>query len=74
MSEAYQQQNRDSDANKIIKKIQKRYDSVQERLESGRSHSLDAGSIQAIYKQNQEVFSIVTQNEVGRRRYRGSKK
>lgn len=74
MSEAYQQQNRDSDANKIIKKIQKRYDSVQERLESGRSHSLDAGSIQAIYKQNQEVFSIVTQNKVGRRRYRGSKK
>ncbi|NLT11284.1 MAG: tetratricopeptide repeat protein [Clostridiaceae bacterium] len=73
MAEAYQQNNRESDANKVMKKIQKRYESVQERLESGRSHSLDATSIQAIYKQNQEVMSIVSQNKLEHRRFRGTK-
>jgi tetratricopeptide (TPR) repeat protein len=60
MSKACRANGQEAEASRILKLIEKRYKSVQERLKSGRSHSLDAASMQSIMHQNEEVMRIVS--------------
>ncbi|MBN1891644.1 MAG: hypothetical protein JW780_02605 [Clostridiales bacterium] len=59
MSNAYRESGRESEASRTIKLIEKRYKSVQERLKSGRSHSLDAEAMHAIMQENEEVMHTI---------------
>lgn len=58
MAQTYRKSGRESEASHTMKLIEKRYKSVQERLKSGRSHSLDAASMKAIMVENESVFRI----------------
>ncbi|NLO63048.1 MAG: tetratricopeptide repeat protein [Clostridiaceae bacterium] len=60
MARAYQASGRDTDSSKILKLIEKRYKSVQERLNSGRSHSLDASSMKVIREENENVMRLIS--------------
>lgn len=60
MAKACRANGQEAEASRIHKLIEKRYKSVQERLKSGRSHSLDAASMQSIMHQNEEVMRLVS--------------
>lgn len=68
MALVYRESGRESDANRTLKLIEKRYKSVQERLRSGRSHSLDAVAMRSIMSENEEVFRTVTGKTKGKPR------
>ncbi len=60
MAKACRANGQEAEASRIHKLIEKRYKSVQERLKSGRSHSLDAASMQSIMRENEEVMRRVS--------------
>ncbi len=66
MAQTFRADGQDSEASRTLKLIEKRYKSVQERLKSGRSHSLDAASMKAIMIENETVFRIVSEKGKGK--------